>query len=62
MKVREDAPHAQAMKTLLKLAEEANPLPKGTRVTNEARFYAEARRWVPFLVGHYLASVKAAKP
>lgn len=48
------ARRVQRMRALLILAEKAEPLPKGTKRTAEARFYEEAREWVPFLVRKYL--------
>ena len=48
----------QALRDLVKLCEECKPLPKGTKSTPEARFYAKARQWVPFLAAKYLESVK----
>ena len=51
----------QALRDLVKLCEEAKPLPKGTKATPEARFYAKARQWVPFLVSQYLSSPKVPR-
>ncbi len=47
----------QAMARLLQLADLAERLPRGTRSTNEAKFYELAREWAPFLVRHYLKTI-----